>query len=182
MMKILIVSDTHRKDKNLERVIEREKPLDMSIHLGDAEGSDYAIASWVNPSCVMEMVSGNNDFFSRLDREQDFMLGRYRVLLTHGHYYSVSVGTEYLRQEARARGFDIVMFGHTHRPYYDVDKKKGDKDLIVLNPGSLSYPRQEGRRPSYVIMTLDKEGEAHFEFRYLDLEDDKDEFPENEWL
>ena len=37
-MKILIVSDTHRKDKNLERVIEREKPLDMFIHLGDAEG------------------------------------------------------------------------------------------------------------------------------------------------
>ena len=108
MMKILIVSDTHRKDKNLERVIEREKPLDMFIHLGDAEGSEYAIASWVNPSCVMEMVSGNNDFFSRLDREQDFMLGRYRVLLTHGHYYSVSVGTEHLRQEARARGARVV--------------------------------------------------------------------------
>ena len=163
MMKILIVSDTHRKDKNLERVIEREKPLDMFIHLGDAEGSEYAIASWVNPSCVMEMVSGNNDFFSRLDREQDFMLGRYRVLLTHGHYYSVSVGTEYLRQEARARGFDIVMFGHTHKPYLEYCSD----GLVVLNPGSLSYPRQDGRHPSFMIMEIDRFGEAHYTTNFL---------------
>ena len=34
-MKILIVSDSHRKDENLLKVIERESPLDMFIHLGD---------------------------------------------------------------------------------------------------------------------------------------------------
>ena len=179
-MRVLIISDTHGRHAGLDRALEEAGGIDMFIHLGDVEGGEDYINAVVD--CEKHMVRGNNDFFSRLDREQDFMLGRYRVLLTHGHYYSVSVGTEHLRQEARARGFDIVMFGHTHRPYYDVDKKKGDKDLIVLNPGSLSYPRQEGRRPSYVVMTLDKEGEAHFEFRYLDLEDDKDEFPENEWL
>ena len=38
-MKILIVCDTHRKDGNLYDVIEKEKPLDMLIHLGDAGGS-----------------------------------------------------------------------------------------------------------------------------------------------
>ena len=170
MKKILIVSDTHRKDENLKQVIEKEKPLDMLIHLGDAEGSEYAIASWVNETCQMQMISGNNDFFSSLDRERDVEIGRYRVLLTHGHYYNESVGTEYLRQEARARGYDIVMFGHTHRPYYDVDRRRGDKDLIVLNPGSLSYPRQEGHAPSYAVMTLDDAGEAHFNFHFLSLE------------
>ncbi|MGN0373228.1 MAG: metallophosphoesterase family protein [Enterocloster sp.] len=166
-MKILIVSDTHRKDENLKQVIEKIKPLDMLIHLGDAEGSEYAIASWVNPECEMEMILGNNDFFSSLERERDFQIGKYRVLLTHGHYYNVSVGTEYLRTEARARGFDIVMFGHTHRPYFDIDKKRGDKDLIILNPGSLSYPRQEGRRPTYMIMELDLLGNAHFYLHYI---------------
>ena len=39
-MKILIVSDTHRKDDNLKKVIEKTSPLDMLIHLGDAEGSE----------------------------------------------------------------------------------------------------------------------------------------------
>ena len=39
-MKILIVSDTHRKDENLKWVIRKTKPFDMLIHLGDAEGSE----------------------------------------------------------------------------------------------------------------------------------------------
>lgn len=34
-MKILIVSDTHRRDANLVEVLKKEKPLDLLIHLGD---------------------------------------------------------------------------------------------------------------------------------------------------
>ena len=108
-MKILIVSDTHRKDVNLKEILERSGRLDMLIHLGDAEGSEQEIASWVNEGCDLEFVLGNNDFFSNLDREKDIMIGRYRVLLTHGHYYSVSLGPERLIKEARAGGFDIVI-------------------------------------------------------------------------
>ena len=37
-MKILVVSDTHRKDDNLKLVLSEECPLDMLIHLSDAEG------------------------------------------------------------------------------------------------------------------------------------------------
>ena len=37
------------------------------------------------------MVAGNNDFFTDLAQEEEFMLGRYKVWLTHGHhYYAVS--------------------------------------------------------------------------------------------
>lgn len=167
-MKILIVSDTHRRDENLKQVIEEVKPIDMLIHLGDAEGSEHIIPKWVNPECDLEMVLGNNDFFSFLEREKDIMIGNYRTLLTHGHYYNVSVGPEALAREARARGFDIAMYGHTHRPFLEVFKKAGDKDLIVLNPGSLSYPRQSGRKPSYMIMEIDEEGKANFTHYYLE--------------
>lgn len=167
-MKILIVSDTHRKNENLRQVIEETGPFDMLIHLGDAEGGEYVYPGWIAPGCELEMVLGNNDFFSYLEREKDIMIGKYRVLLTHGHYYNVSLGVENLACEARARGFDIAMFGHTHKPYYEVFEKEGEKDLIVLNPGSLSYPRQDGRRPSYMIMELDENGDAHFELKYLE--------------
>ena len=34
-MKILIVSDTHGQEKNLEEVLEKESPIDALIHLGD---------------------------------------------------------------------------------------------------------------------------------------------------
>ena len=54
------------------------------------------------------------------------------------------------------------MYGHTHKPVVDVGE-----NLIAVNPGSLTYPRQVGRKPSYIIMDLDEQGKAHFEIRYL---------------
>ena len=55
-----------------------------------------------------------------------------------------------------------VTHGHTHRPVIDLSGP-----AIALNPGSLSYPRQENRRPSYIIMETDRNGEAHFTVAYL---------------
>lgn len=164
-MKILIVSDTHRRDGNLQTVIERTAPFDMLIHLGDAEGSEERITAWCreqNPECQVNIILGNNDFFSSLDREKEIQIGRYRAFLTHGHFYSVSVGTERLVDEGKDRKMDIVMFGHTHKPY--LERKDG---IMVLNPGSMSFPRQDGRRPSYILMEIDGEGEAHYTVNYL---------------
>lgn len=161
-MKILIVSDTHRKDDNLKRVLDQHMPLDMLIHLGDAEGSEYLIENWVNDDCDLEMVLGNNDFFSALEREIEVEIGPHKALLTHGHYYNVSLGVENLRQEALERGCDIAMYGHTHRPYLEEGS-----DVTILNPGSLSYPRQEGRKPSYMILEMDDDGRLHFQTYYI---------------
>ena len=161
-MKILVVSDTHRKDDNLKLVLSEECPLDMLIHLGDAEGSEHFIPDWVNPECRMEMVRGNNDFFSRLDREREIDIAGHKAFITHGHYYGVSMGPEGLVDEAKSRGCDIAMYGHTHRPFLDVID-----GVTVLNPGSLSYPRQEGRRPSYMIIHVDADGKMDYQQKYL---------------
>ena len=56
----------------------------MLIHLGDAEGSEYEIMKWVDKGCDLEMIMGNNDFFSDLPREEELWLEDYHVLLTHG--------------------------------------------------------------------------------------------------
>ncbi len=157
-MKILIVSDTHRKDDNLKQVIEEQAPLDMLIHLGDAEGSEIKIAEWVNEGCQLEMVMGNNDFFSSLEKEIELELNGHRIFLTHGHYYNVSLGVEGLYQEAVDRDCDIAMYGHTHRPFLE---KRGE--ITILNPGSLSYPRQEGRKPSYMLMYMEEDGSVRYE-------------------
>lgn len=158
-MKILVVSDTHRKNDNYFDVVRRQHP-DMVIHCGDAEGEEQVLESAA--PCPLKIVLGNNDFFSYLPRELDLVIGQYRVWVTHGHNYYVSMGMENIKREAAVRGADIVMFGHTHRPVVDVGEK-----IIAVNPGSLSYPRQEGRRPSYIIMELDSAGKAHFDIKYL---------------
>lgn len=61
-MKILIVSDTHGRDENLEKAVYREEPFDYLIHCGDVEGREIFIEALVDCPCCI--VSGNNDFFS----------------------------------------------------------------------------------------------------------------------
>lgn len=158
-MKILVVSDTHRKNDNYFKVVKMHKP-DMVIHCGDAEGSEYALTQAAD--CPVHIVLGNNDFFSELPRELELEIEGRKVWVTHGHNYYVSMGNEVIKEEAVARGVDIVMYGHSHRPAVDI----GD-DVIAINPGSLSYPRQEGRQPSYIIMEMDRFGELHFTIAYL---------------
>lgn len=162
-MKILIVSDTHRRDGGLTQALDKVGKIDMLIHCGDVEGSEAFIRQIAG--CPVHMVTGNNDFFSDLPREEEFMIGRYKVWLTHGHNYYVSMETEFIKEEAKARGAQIVMFGHTHKPL--IDRGKMPLDVMAVNPGSLSYPRQEGRRPSFILMEIDREGIAHFHLNYL---------------
>lgn len=159
-MRILIVSDTHRRHDNYMKALECCRPLDMVIHCGDVEGGEYLIEEAAG--CPVEIVQGNNDYFSDLPREREFELEKYRVFLVHGHQYCVSLGHETLVEEAKARGVDIVMYGHTHRPV--VVREKG---ITIVNPGSLTYPRQEGRSPSYILMETDRKGEAFFQIFYL---------------
>lgn len=159
-MKILIVSDTHRYHENYLYVLSKVAPVDMVIHCGDIEGSEYTIVQ--GAGCPVQMVQGNNDFFSDLPKEKEFQLGKYKVWLTHGHTYGVTVSNHLIKAEAMDKGVDIVMYGHSHKPV--IEREEG---IIAINPGSLTYPRQEGKKPSFIIMEIDKNGEAHFTINYV---------------
>ena len=165
-MKVLIVSDTHRRDENLWAVIRKEQPFDMMLHMGDSEGSEQCFCDWVCSECgEIHTVRGNNDFFSRTPKDEEIEICGHKVFMTHGHLYGVSMGTEMLEDEARDRGVDMVMYGHTHKPHLEWCAD----GLLVLNPGSLSYPRQNGRMSTYAVMNLDAEG--HVDVQICQLED-----------
>ena len=160
-MKILVVSDTHGHTKNLERVLEKVGDIDLFIHCGDLEGGEDYIRALVDVPCYM--VAGNNDWFSDLQREMEISVDDYRIWITHGNNYGASMGPERLLEEAAARNVDVVMYGHTHRPLIEYQD-----NIVIVNPGSLSYPRQNGRKPSYLIMEIDRDHEAHYKINYLD--------------
>ncbi len=158
MSRVLIVSDTHGDNRILTEVIKSERPFDMLIHCGDAEcteGSLRAIADV--PVYVCE---GNNDFFYDLSRRIVFNLAGHRVLLTHGHYDKVYSGLDGLYYRAKELEADIVMFGHTHVPCHRVED-----GITFINPGSLTYPRQTGRKPTYMIMEIE-ENKVDIELKY----------------
>ncbi len=159
-MKILIISDSHRDNEKMKLAILQEATFDMVIHCGDIEGGEYFLKKAAG--CPVEIVSGNNDFFSDLENEREFEIMGKRFWLTHGHYYYVSMSPERIVHEGKSRGADVVLFGHTHRPVI-----YRDDEILAVNPGSIAYPRQEGRIPTYAVMTIDESGHIDVEIKYL---------------
>ena len=153
-MKVLIVSDTHGRNNGYLDILEQHEKMDMVIHCGDVEGSEYLISS--SAGCKTVIVQGNNDYFSDLPKEAVVMLGKYKALVTHGHPYYVNMGYQHLVREAKKRKMDMVIYGHTHCPV--ICEENG---ILVLNPGSLTYPRQQGRKSTYIIMEIDDVGEVN---------------------
>ena len=158
-MKVLLVSDTHGKDYYLEEALEIEKP-DFLCHMGDLEGSEDYIR--LIAKCPLAMVAGNNDFWSDLNPEVAFDLAGHRIFMTHGHLYSVHSDFERLKSAGYRKGANIILFGHIHRPVLEIQG-----DVVIANPGSLTYPRQEKRRPSYMILELEKGKLPKFETKFL---------------
>ena len=147
-MRILVISDSHGRNDDVAGVIEQVGPIDMLIHCGDVERGDDYIRSLVD--CPVHMVSGNI-----------FNIGDYKVMVVHVYTFYVYRGVERLKQYALQNSIDIVMFGHTHKPYIEIDE-----DVTILNPGSVSYPRQPDHMPTFLIMEIDDEGEAHYGHGY----------------
>ena len=164
MKKILVASDTHGRLQNLKKVIALNNPVDMFVFCGDGEGIEQELGELGLPGrCELHMVRGNNDYFSDLPKDDEFYIGPYKAFLTHGHLYGVSVSSRRLAEEARERGCALAFFGHTHRP-----AQEEEGGVTCLNPGSMSYPRQFDRRPSFLLIEQEDSGRLHFHQGYLD--------------
>lgn len=159
-MKIIVVSDTHRRLDAFQKMLGLVGSIDLLIHCGDSEGQEDTIAELAG--CQAVMVSGNNDYFSRLPREREFILAGIKTLVVHGHQYGVNMGYEMLLEEGMARDVKLIACGHTHRPA--IVQREG---ITLINPGSLTAPRQEGRRSSYILIEVDVKGEFHYSIGYL---------------
>ena len=160
-MKILIVSDTHGRHSAFDKALKEAGKIDALVHLGDTEGGEDYIEAVCG--CPAYVLAGNNDFFSDNLREMEVVFGTKKAFMTHGHYYYVSLGPERILEEGKMRNADIVMFGHTHKPFLEMID-----GMIVLNPGSLSYPRQEGRKGSYIMMEIEPDCDVKCDIKYLD--------------
>ena len=161
-MKILIISDTHRKHKLILTAIGMEAPFDALIHCGDIEGDINAILT--DPDYPVTVVRGNMDNSPWLSYENDEIVEvkGHKILVTHGHTYGVNWGLKDLKAAAKDSGCDIVCYGHLHVP--EILK---EEDLLIINPGSLAEPRQSSKKPSYCVLTIDEAGRTDAEIKFL---------------
>ena len=159
--RLLIISDSHGRNENITEAVRREWPLQGTIHLGDFECSLQTIMQ-ICPG-TLDIVAGNCDPFSKVPREKIIPIGRYTAFLVHGSGgYAVSMDRRRLAAAAAEHGCQIALFGHIHRPVDEVVD-----GVHVINPGSISNPRQKGYRRSYGIMTVRGDGSLDYSQKYL---------------
>jgi len=168
-MKLLIVSDTHRKEENLYRVFRKEKDFQAMIHLGDAEGREEEITRelWkTHPLCAAKYLRGNCDDHLDLPLFDVVEYGHVKFFLTHGHRYQVNRDPEFtvLAETAYENGCAYALFGHLHVPIL----MTAVYGVTVLNPGSVSEPRTEDRRATYCVAEIDGDGRVTFTLKYLE--------------
>ena len=149
-MKIAVLSDTH----NLIRpeVLDRLRGCGAILHGGDISRQD--ILDRLEELAPVHAVRGNNDgeWAARLPLRAEFELAGLRFCMAH----------KKKDLPADLSACDIAVCGHTHKPA--IYRRNG---VLAVNPGSLSYPRQNGRRPSYAVLTMQQGGDCVPEIRYL---------------
>lgn len=165
MLRILIMSDSHGRNENVELAIAQVREeigeFQMLIHLGDV-GDAREIESLAGVPCYI--VRGNTDYDAKLLNANVIEAGGHRIFATHGHLYQVDTRLDLLRFAALENDCDIAMYGHTHVPYLEEDPD----DVTILNPGSISKPRQADHRYTYMVMEIDDEDEVTYELRYVE--------------
>ncbi|AUS97911.1 YfcE family phosphodiesterase [Clostridium thermosuccinogenes] len=149
-MKILVFSDTHGETDRAEDVIRNSNGIDLVIHLGDYFRDAQKLSNMF-PQIPFEYVYGNSDFMiGSVAAEKILEYCGKRILITHGHRYSVNWDYSKLYKKAEDTKVDMILFGHTHIAHIE---DRGS--CILLNPGSISDPRDDSRE-SYAIITLDE--------------------------
>ena len=132
-MRILVMSYSHGDYNRVRRAVMAQNKAEVIIHCGDGEDQIDNLKRDF-PEKAVYAVRGNCDWGSTLPLEQLITLEGKRIMFTHGHIYSVKSGYYRIEQEARSKGADILLFGHTH-----LKMTEYEDGLYIMNPGSIGY-------------------------------------------
>ena len=150
-MRALVISDIHgdmRAAETIKEILNKEI-IDKVIILGDMYkrgfSSNYHVADILNEFAgkiigIRGNCDSDNDIrVSNFDISDKVVIKIHDKLFffTHGHLYNYNT---------LPIDVDYYVQGHTH-----VSLIKKVSDMTLLNPGSISYPR-DGRKPTYMII------------------------------
>ena len=138
-MRIGVISDTHGLfDESITSIF---KGVDAIIHAGDV--GKLEVIKRLEGIAPVFAVRGNNDASIDLPDERVEELAGRRILIRHifGELHQLKAGDRKVVDRLRP---DIVVFGHSHRPYQQMLDS-----TILFNPGSagprrFSLPRTVG--------------------------------------
>jgi len=130
LVKILVMSDSHGNTDNIQKAVSRESP-ELILHLGDNDRDCYIIGMY-HPNIPVRTVKGNCDHSSIGIDTDEFTFGGKKFFMTHGNLFGVKMGLKSIITTASARGAEVILFGHTHKPYFEEKE-----NITIVNPGSI---------------------------------------------
>ena len=133
-MKLIVCSDSHG---SLDHLLASGEgcPAEEVVFCGDGwqDAEDAACLADV----PILRVAGNGDWGCPGPDELLVEREGLQILITHGHGYGVKSGLGPLLRRAKELKADVVLFGHTHRPFL---LRVGG--ILFCNPGSCWTDRQ----------------------------------------
>lgn len=177
-MKIGVMSDTHGSLLYLEKALDILHECDVIFHGGDLlyHGPRNDIPEGYNPKGFISKLNEVSNIIiakGNCDSDVDQMVinhpiqapfvmsqfGETRILMTHGYTET----KDEIIKKAKNMGADILILGHTH-----VKELYCDENLIVLNPGSTTIPK-DGTHSVAIIDILQAEEEIDMNFNLIDI-------------
>lgn len=177
-MKIGVMSDTHGSLLYFEKALDTLSECDIILHAGDIlyHGPRNDLPDGYNPKGVISKINElDNILIARgnCDADVDQMVikhpiqgpyvlsqfGEARILINHGYVDS----KEETIKKAKSMGADILILGHTH-----VKELFIDENLIVINPGSTSIPK-DGSHSVAIIDMLESSHELDLDINLIDI-------------
>ena len=127
MVTVGVLSDTHGLLR--EEALRELEESEIIVHAGDV--GDASILHRLEEIAPVRAVRGNTDVAEWATR-----LPRTRVVEVSGAVLYVVHDIEDLDLEPAAAGFDVVVYGHSHRP--DATERDG---VLYFNPGAAGHRR-----------------------------------------
>jgi len=163
-MKIGVISDTHLPNAGAdlpEKLLKELRKVDLIVHAGDHCEERYL--NQLKSIKEVKTVAGNRDSYSLKNKLKDkltFEVKGKKISIIHGHQFrgkNILQGLNYTFVDS-----DIIVFGHTHRPF---NEKVSDK--LFFNPGSPTDKRLE---KNYTFGIIEIEEEIKAEIKILEEE------------
>jgi putative phosphoesterase len=154
-MNVLVLADTHLGEGQGDRLVERLgahlETADVIIHAGDVVHA--SVLTVLEEYAPVHAVLGNNDRGMALPERLVVELGGCRVAVVHD---SGPSGGRTGRLRRWFPDADVVVFGHSHLPWHQIDVRSADGHVQHhVNPGSAMQRRAAPRHTAALLRLRD---------------------------
>jgi len=139
-MKIAVISDTHNNWANFKKAIDwiKKEKIRLILHCGDISSQETIDDAKKYFDGEIKFVKGNADYNLDLPEKMELELGdpsasSGRVKIAFCHFPDMA------KKLAQSGKFDLVFYGHTHRPWDELVLSGAEgKKCHLINPGELA--------------------------------------------